>query len=244
MVHAWGPVQPLVLNRDLLSCALLQVVLGHNGRRCARDTLTRCPTTSSSIPFDSCYIWIIHGGPPWVEVPPSYTQHIGDTPGSRSTMFQGPRILHSSMVRPISSLDRSFSTQPIYGNFGCCRISIVFAESRSRRARKPLSDYIRQHRTLERTSRGTLIRERPNIRSPPIGVLTDDALGRKTIYGPPIPRLFSISSTPVADGSNRLPVASSSPFCLIGPWDGLKGTFTDDRGKHWPLPLASANRRR
>ena len=48
---------------------------------------------------------------------------------------------------------------------------------------------------------------------PPIGVLTSNALDRKTVYGSPTPRPFSISSTPMTYGRNPPPVASSSLLC-------------------------------
>ena len=113
--------------RSSLLCSLPSHPQKRNGCRCVRHTLNRCPTTSPSAPFDHSWIWITPSGLLWVELSPPRTRYIGDSPGFHSTMSQGRRILHSSMVRPTSAINGSFPTQSIHGNVGCRRIHAIFA---------------------------------------------------------------------------------------------------------------------
>ena len=107
------PPTALKLQSSLL-CSLPSDPRKPNGRQCVCDTLARCPAISSSVPFGPCQIWNTPSGPLWVGLLPPRTQHTGDTLGFRSTMSQGRRILHFSMVRSIHSNPRCFVFDSIH----------------------------------------------------------------------------------------------------------------------------------
>jgi len=205
------PPSPAVLKlQSSLLCSFASDPRKRNGRRCVCDTLTRCRTTWSSVPFDSCWMWITRIGLPYVELLLPRTRHTGDTPGFRSTMSQGRRILRSSMVRSIPTPMVCFKLNPCMGTWDAAGNlpSLVGFE-----AGKLENHYLATYGSIVRWKGPLGVREflkkKPHIHSSPIGVLTGDRTsGRKTVCGSPTPRLFSMSSTLVSYGSKVSPIAS------------------------------------